>query len=99
VKLPVAAARGVAVIAYQPLERGGLFRRVRGRPLSDRAGEFDRTSWAQLFLKHVLAQPAVTCVIPATGYPEHIKDNLAAGLADCPNARHRQQIRVLWDGL
>src|SRR5439155_26810036 len=65
--LPVAAARGVAVIANQPLERGDLFRRVRGRALPEWASEFDCASWAQLFLKYVLAEPAVTCVIPATG--------------------------------
>ncbi|HKM72168.1 MAG TPA: aldo/keto reductase [Stellaceae bacterium] len=97
--LPVAAARGVAVIANQPLERGDLFRRMRGRPLPDWAQEFDCVSWAQLFLKYVLAEPAVTCVIPATGNPEHMKDNLAAGFGRMPNARQRQQIRELWDGL
>jgi diketogulonate reductase-like aldo/keto reductase len=97
--LPVAAARGVAVIANQPLERGDLFRRVRGRALPEWAGEFDCASWAQLFLKYVLAEPAVTCVIPATGSPEHMTDNLAAGFGQLPDARQRQQIRALWDGL
>ena len=97
--LPVAAARGVAVIVNQPLERGDLFRRVRGRYLPDWAQEFDCASWAQLFLKYVLAEPAVTCVIPATGNPEHMKDNLAAGFGRLPDARQRQQIRELWDGL
>jgi diketogulonate reductase-like aldo/keto reductase len=95
--LPVAAAHGVAVIANQPLERGDLFRRVRGRPLPEWAGEFGCESWAQLFLKYVLAEPAVTCVIPATGNPEHMKDNLAAGFGRLPDARQRQQIRELWD--
>src|SRR5262249_54865410 len=95
--LPIAAAQGVAVIANQPLERGDMFRRVRGRPLPDWVGESDCTSWSQLFLKYVLAEPAVTCVIPATGNPEHIKDNLAAGLGRLPDARQRQQIRALWD--
>ena len=42
--LPTAAARGVAVIANRPLERGDLFRRVRGRPLPDWAREFDGAS-------------------------------------------------------
>ena len=97
--LPVAAARGVAVIANQPLERGDLFRRVRGRYLPYWAQEFDCASWAQLFLKYVLAEPAVTCVIPATGNPEHMKDNLAAGFGRLPDSRQRQQIRELWDGL
>ena len=95
--LPVAASRGVGVIANQPLERGDLFRQVRGRPLPDWAGEFDCTSWAQLFLKYILAEPAVTCVIPATGNSQHMKDDLAAGFGRLPDARQRQQIRELWD--
>ena len=95
--LPVAATRGVAVIANQPLERGDMFRRLRGRALPDWAEELDCTSWAQLFLKYILAEPAVTCVIPATGNPEHIKDDLAAGFGRLPDSRQRQQIRQLWD--
>jgi diketogulonate reductase-like aldo/keto reductase len=95
--LPVAAAHGVAVIANQPLERGDLFRRIRGRVLPDWAAEFDCASWAQLFLKYVLAEPAVTCVIPATGSPEHMKDDLAAGFGQLPDGRQRQRIRALWD--
>jgi diketogulonate reductase-like aldo/keto reductase len=94
--LATAAARGVAVIVNQPLERGDLFRRVRGRALPDWAREFDCASWAQLFLKYILAEPAVTCVIPATGNPEHIRDDLGAGFGR-PDARQRQQIRRLWD--
>jgi diketogulonate reductase-like aldo/keto reductase len=97
--LPTAAARGVAVIVNQPLERGDLFRRVRGRALPDWAREFDCASWAQLFLKYILAEPAVTCVIPATGNPEHIRDNLGAGFGRLPDARQRQQIRRLWEAL
>jgi diketogulonate reductase-like aldo/keto reductase len=97
--LPVAASRGVGVIANQPLERGDLFRRVRRRPLPDWAGEFDCASWAQLFLKYILAEPAVTCVIPATGNSQHMKDDLAAGFGKLPDARQRQQIRALWDRL
>jgi diketogulonate reductase-like aldo/keto reductase len=97
--LPVAASCGVGVIANQPLERGDLFRRVRGRPLPDWVGEFDCASWAQLFLKYVLAEPAVTCVIPATGNPEHMKDDLAAGFGRLPDPRQRQLIRELWGTL
>ena len=97
--LPTAAERGVAVIANQPLERGDLFRRVRQHPLPDWAREFDCGNWAELFLKYVLAEPAVTCVIPATGNPDHMKDNLAAGLGTLPGVRQRQEIRDLWDAL
>jgi diketogulonate reductase-like aldo/keto reductase len=95
--LPTAAERGVAVIVNQPLERGDLFRRVRRRALPDWAREFDCASWAQLFLKYILAEPAVTCVIPATGDPDHMRDDLGAGFGRLPDTSQRQQIRRLWD--
>jgi diketogulonate reductase-like aldo/keto reductase len=97
--LPVAAARGVAVIVNQPFETGAMFRRVRGRALPDWAAEFDCASWAQLFLKYLIAEPAVTCVIPATGKPEHMEDNLKAGFGRLPDAAARERIRRLWDAL
>ena len=97
--LPVAAARGVAVIVNQPIGQGSLLRRLRGRALPDWAGEFDCASWAQLLLKYVLAEPAVTCVIPATRNPEHIRDNLAAGLGRLPDQKQRQRLRALWDAI
>jgi diketogulonate reductase-like aldo/keto reductase len=97
--LPTAAARGVATIVNQPFETGDMFRRVRGRPVPDWAAEFDCTSWAQLFLKYILAEPAVTCAIPATGNPEHMADDLKAGFGRLPDAQQRQRIRQLWDAL
>jgi aryl-alcohol dehydrogenase-like predicted oxidoreductase len=46
-----------------------------------------------------VAEPAVTCVIPATRNPEHMADNLAAGFGRLPDAEQRRDIRALWDGL
>jgi diketogulonate reductase-like aldo/keto reductase len=97
--LPAAAAHGVAVVVNQPLGQGGLLRRVHGRPLPQWAGELDCASWAQLLLKYVLAEPAVTCVIPATRDPEHMADNIAAGFGRLPDADQRRRIRALWDML
>jgi diketogulonate reductase-like aldo/keto reductase len=97
--LPTAAARGVATIVNQPFETGGMFRRVRGKALPEWAAEFDCASWAQLFLKYILAEPAVTCVIPATGNPEHMADDLKAGLGRLPDPQQRQRIRQLWNTL
>ncbi len=97
--LPTAAARGVAVIVNQPFETGDLFRRVRGRDLPEWAAEFDCASWAQLFLKYLVAEPAVTCVIPATGNPAHMADNLKAGFGRLPDAQQRLRIRQFWDSL
>ncbi len=97
--LPAAAARGVAVIVNRPFEEGGLFRRVRGRALPEWAGEFDAATWAQLFLKYLVAEPAVTCVIPATGNPAHMADDLLAGIGRLPDARQREKIRRMWEAL
>jgi diketogulonate reductase-like aldo/keto reductase len=95
--LPVAAARGVAVIVNQPLERGTLFRRVRGKALPEWAAEFDCASWAQLFLKYLLGDAAVTVLIPATNKPDHMADNLRAGFGRLPDQAQREQIRRWWD--
>jgi diketogulonate reductase-like aldo/keto reductase len=97
--LLVAAERGVAVLVNQPLGQGGLLRRVRGRALPDWAAEFDCASWAQLLLKYILAEPAVTCAIPATGNPGHLCDNFAAGLGRLPDAGQRRHLRAFWDTL
>ena len=84
--LPLAQERGIAVIVNQPFGGGGLLRKLMARKLPDWAGEIGATSWAQLLLKFVLANPAVTCVIPGTGKPEHMKDNLQAGFGAYPDA-------------
>ena len=97
--LPVAAERRVATIINQPFETGGMFQRVRGRPVPEWAAEFDCTSWAQLFLKYIIAEPAVTCAIPATGSPEHLADDLKAGFGRLPDPQQRQKIRQFWDAL
>jgi len=45
----------------------------------DWAKEVDADSWAQLFLKFAISEPAVTAVIPATSKPRNQADNLKAG--------------------
>jgi len=84
--LPLAAERGIAVIVNQPFGGGGLLRKLLSRKLPDWAGEIGCASWAQILLKFVLANPAVTCVIPGTGKPEHMKDNVQAGFGIYPDA-------------
>jgi aryl-alcohol dehydrogenase-like predicted oxidoreductase len=97
--LSVAAARRVGVIVNRPLETGGMFLRLRGRTVPPWAADFDCAGWAQLFLKYILAEPAVTAVIPATADPAHMQENVAAGLGPLPDAGQRQQIRQFWDAL
>jgi diketogulonate reductase-like aldo/keto reductase len=84
--LPLAAERGVAVLVNKPLGSGSLLRRLRGKPLPGFAAELGCTTWAQLCLKFILANPAVTCIIPATSVPEHMAENAKAGQGPLPDA-------------
>jgi aryl-alcohol dehydrogenase-like predicted oxidoreductase len=90
--LPLCADKGVAVLVNRAFEDGNLFARVQGKPLPPWAAEFGATSWAQVFLKFVLAHPAVTCAIPATGKVRNLVDNLGAGFGPLPDAKHRERI-------
>ncbi len=90
--LPLAQERGIAVLVNQPFGGGGLLRKLLPRPLPGWAGEIGCTSWAQVLLKFVLANPAVTCVIPGTGKPEHMRDNVQAGLGAYPDAALLQRM-------
>ncbi len=93
--LPLARDRGVAVLANRPFSEGGLFQRVRGRALPEWATALDCESWAQFFLKWILAHPAVTCVIPATSRPQHLVDNMKAGTGNLPDAATRERMAAL----
>jgi diketogulonate reductase-like aldo/keto reductase len=90
--LPLCADKGVAVIINRAFEDGNLFTKVRGKDLPAWAADFGARSWAQVFLKFVLANPAVTCVIPATGKLRNLVDNLGAGSGTLPDAKHRGKI-------
>jgi aryl-alcohol dehydrogenase-like predicted oxidoreductase len=97
--LPLAAERRVAVLVNRPFAKGGLFARVRGRPLPPWAAEFDCASWAQFFLKFIVAHPAVTCAIPATSKVQHLIDNMGAGTGALPDAETRARMARLVDAL
>jgi diketogulonate reductase-like aldo/keto reductase len=90
--LPLAADRGVAVIVNRAFEDGKVFARLKGVPVPDWAADFDATSWAQVLLKYVIAHPAVTCVIPATGKVKNLRDNLAGGRGRLPDAAALRKI-------
>ena len=97
--LPLAQERGVAVIANRPLGSGDLFGKVRSKPLPDWAAEFDCRSWAQFFLKWVVANPAITCAIPATDKPRHLEDNMQSGIGRLPDAKLRRRMAELVSSL
>ena len=90
--LPLARDLGIAVIVNRPFGGGGLLGRLRDRPLPGWAAELDCTSWAEVLLKFVLANPAVTSVIPGTGRAAHMRDNARAGSGPLPDAAMRRNI-------
>jgi diketogulonate reductase-like aldo/keto reductase len=90
--LPLAADRGVAVLVNLPFGGGGLLKRLQTKPLPSWAGEIGCRSWAQVLLKYVIAHPSVTCVIPGTSRPEHMRENAEAGVGVLPDAAMRKRM-------
>ncbi len=90
--LPIAQERGVAVLVNRPFGGGGLFGRTRGKPLPEWAAEFDCTSWAQFFLKWIVAHPVVTCAIPATSKVDHLDDNMRGSVGRLPDEKMRKRM-------
>jgi diketogulonate reductase-like aldo/keto reductase len=97
--LPKAMERGIAVITARPFAGGGIFGRVRDRPLPAWAADFDCTAWSQFFLKYIVSHPAVTCAIPATSNPSHMRENMGAARGTLPNAALRRRMEQFVDSL
>jgi diketogulonate reductase-like aldo/keto reductase len=94
--LPLAQDKNVAVLINQPFESGSLFQKVKGKGLPAWAKEFDCNSWGQFFLKFILSNPAVTCVIPGTSKPHHMLDNVGAASGRLPNQSQRADMVKLF---
>ena len=95
--LPLAAERGIAVLVNQPFGGGGLLRALRDVPLPGWAAEIGCTSWPQALLKFILGHPAVTCAIPGTSRPQHMADNVRAGIGVLPDAPMRARMLADWE--
>ncbi len=96
---PVARDEGIAVLVYVPFGRTRLWARVGDREVPDWAREFGADSWARFFIKFAAAHPDVTCVTPATSNPEHMIDNLGAGLGGLPDEDQQARMVELVDAL
>jgi aryl-alcohol dehydrogenase-like predicted oxidoreductase len=89
--LPAAREAGTAVLVMRPFGGGTLFQRVRGRDLPEGVRAW-ASSWAQAFLKFILAHDAVTVVLPATSKPHHMADNMGAGAGRLPTEDERKEL-------
>ncbi len=97
--LPLAQDLGIAVLVYLPFGRSRLWHRVEGQTVPGWAAEFGADTWARFFLKYVEANPAVTCVTPATSKPKHMLDNIGAAYGELPDAATRRRMEELVDSL
>ena len=90
--LPLAAERGAAVIVNRPFDGGNQFGPRTAKPLPGWAAELGCRSWAEAFLKWIVAHPAVTCAIPATSQLAHLHENVRALSGPLPDAALRRRI-------
>jgi aryl-alcohol dehydrogenase-like predicted oxidoreductase len=97
--LPAAAETGTSILVNLPFARARLFRAVSGRTVPEWTKEFDAPTWGQFFLKYILANEAVTCVLPGTDKPEYMVDNLNAGRTRLPSAAMRKKMVEFVDSL
>lgn len=97
--LRVARELGVAVLVNRPFTKGAMIDRAAGRPLPPVAAELGCRSAAQLFIKWVLADPAVTVVLTGTRNPRHAAENLAAATGAVPSPAQRSAIHRWFQAL
>lgn len=97
--IPAAADVGAAVLIALPFGRASLFSKVKGKPLPPVAAEIGAATWSQVFLKYLLGNPQITCVIPGTDKAGHMEDNLAAGRGPMPDARQRAELVRYFEAL
>jgi aryl-alcohol dehydrogenase-like predicted oxidoreductase len=95
--LPLAQERKIGVLAYFAFDRGRLFKRAGATPVPEWAAEFGATTWAQFFLKYVMSHPAVTMVRTGTTKPEHLLENINAGMGRLPDEATRKRMAALVD--
>ncbi|MEQ3796411.1 aldo/keto reductase [Flavobacteriaceae bacterium MJ-SS4] len=88
-----------AVLINRPFEGGTLFRRVKGKEIPQWAKDFDINSWGQFFLKFILSNELVNCVIPGTSKPHHMVDNMMAGYGKMPYNKTRERMYSYIKGL
>jgi diketogulonate reductase-like aldo/keto reductase len=90
--LPLARELGVAVLVNRPFTKGAMIDRAAGHALPSVAAELGCRSAAQLFIKWVLGELAVTVILAATRNPRHAAENLEAATGRVPDEGQRKAI-------
>jgi aryl-alcohol dehydrogenase-like predicted oxidoreductase len=95
--LPLAQARGVAVLTALPFGRGRVLEAFGRKPVPAWAQALGIRTWAQFALKYIVSHPAVTAAIPGTAKMEYLTDNLRAARGPMPDAAARRRMAALVD--
>lgn len=95
--LPLATERGIAVLANLPFGQGRLFKTLGAKAVPQWMQEAGCETWSQVLLKFTLSHPAVTCVIPGTGNPEHMAENCRAGESAMLDAALVKKLVAFWN--
>jgi diketogulonate reductase-like aldo/keto reductase len=90
--LPLAQERGIAVMINRPFREGALLEALRRHRLPGWASDIGCDGWAQAALKFIVSHPAVTCAIPATRQPGHVRQNMGAARGPMPDAALRSRM-------
>jgi aryl-alcohol dehydrogenase-like predicted oxidoreductase len=94
--IPACVEHNTAILVMRPFDAGNLFGKTKGKPLPDSVRAY-ASSWSEAFLKWILANEAVTAVLPATDKLDHLRDNMNAGLGRLPDAKEREELVKLLD--
>lgn len=97
--LPLAAERGMAVLANRPFRQKALIRRLEGKPLPEWSADIGATNWAQFILKFIVSHSAITAAIPATTRVDHVRENMAAAGGIVPDAPMRRRMAAYVNAL
>jgi len=97
--LPLARELGVAVLVNRPFTKGSMIDRAAGQALPPVAAELGCRSAAQLFVKWVIGDPAVTVVLTGTRNPRHAAENLEAASGRLPDDAQRKSIAAWFAAL
>jgi aryl-alcohol dehydrogenase-like predicted oxidoreductase len=89
--IPACVEHKTAILVMRPFDGGNLFKDTKGKPLPDSVKAY-ASSWGEAYLKWILANEAITAVLPATSKVNHLKDNMNAGSARLPDANERDEL-------
>ncbi|MDP6146955.1 MAG: aldo/keto reductase [Gammaproteobacteria bacterium] len=90
--LPFCKDNGIATLINRPFMRGRLFKEAEKKRLPSWVSDYGIDSWGQLFLKYIIADDAVTNVIPATSKSKNMLDNSKAGMGEMLDVAAKKRV-------